>query len=140
MVRVYDATGCVLGRLATNVAQTVLDDEDEEVAVVNCEKAIVTGDREDVLERYKEKHQRGTQRKGPFFPRVPDRLVKRTVRGMLPYKKARGRDAYKRLKCYIGVPEELSDADAETPEEAKPKSVTSSVEIAEISRFLGAKV
>lgn len=138
MTRVFDATGCVLGRLASATAETLQDGE--EVAIVNAEKAIVTGGRDNVLERYREKYQRGTQRKGPFFPRVPDRLVKRTVRGMLPYKKASGRQAFERLRCYIGVPDQFQDADPETPEKAKPKSVTSSVEIAEISRHLGAKV
>ena len=31
-------------------------------------------------------------------------LVKRMIRGMLPYKTARGRAAYKRLKVYNGDP------------------------------------
>lgn len=139
MTKVIDATGCVLGRLATSAVETVLHEE-EPLAIVNCEKAIVTGDREEVLARYRQKHTRGTQRRGPFFPRVPDRLVKRTVRGMLPYKKSRGQAAYDRLRCYIGVPEELADEDAVQPAEAQPKSVTSAVEVGEISRSLGAKV
>ena len=33
--------------------------------------------------------------------------VKRTIRGMLPYKQERGRKALERVKCYIGAPEEL---------------------------------
>lgn len=138
MATVYDATGCVLGRLASAAAQTILDGE--ELRIVNCEKAIVTGDRDDVLERYHDKYHRGTQRKGPFFPRVPDRLVKRTVRGMVPYDKPRGSEAFDRLRCYIGVPDELADAELEVPEDAKPKSVSPHVEVGEISRHLGAKV
>lgn len=140
MAKVFDATGCVLGRLASAAAQQILDDEDEKLFIVNCEKAIVTGDSETVFGRYREKYQRGTARKGPHFPRVPDRLVKRTVRGMIPYEKPRGRNAYKRLRCYIGEPEDIPSEDAETPEGAQPKSVTQSVEVADISRHLGAKV
>lgn len=137
--KVYDATGCIIGRLASTAAQTILKDE-EELVIVNCEKAIVTGDRDDVLERYQQKYKRGTPRKGPHFPRTPDRIVKRTVRGMVPYQKSRGRNAYKRLKCYIGVPEDVPEGDIETPEDAQPKSVTSSVEVGEIAKHLGAKV
>ena len=37
-------------------------------------------------------------------------MVKRTVRGMLPYKKAKGKEAYKRLRVYIGVPADLKSA------------------------------
>lgn len=138
MTNVYDATGCVLGRLATHAAQDVLDGED--VVIVNCEKAIVTGDKEDVLERYEKKRNAGTARKGPHFPRVSDRLVKRTVRGMLPYSKSRGREAYDRLRCYLGVPDELGDVDPTTPEGARPENPRSVVEVGEISQFLGAKV
>lgn len=140
MAEVFDATGCVLGRLASKAAETILEDEETELVIVNCEKAIVTGDKDTVLQRYREKYQRGTARKGPHFPRVPDRLVKRTVRGMIPYDKPRGRNAYKRLRCYIGEPEGVPAENAQTPDGAQPKSVTSSIEVADISRHLGAKV
>lgn len=138
MTTVFDASGCVLGRLASKVAKTVLDGE--EVAVVNCENAVVTGDKRTVFERYRQKYETGSQRKGPHFPRVPDRLVKRTVRGMLPYDKPKGEEAYGRLRCYIGVPEELGDVDPETLEGLAPSSRTKRVEVRDISEHLGAKV
>ena len=34
-------------------------------------------------------------------------LIRRTIRGMLPFKRARGRSAFKNVQCYIGVPESL---------------------------------
>ncbi len=138
MVRVIDAEGCILGRLASETAQIIL--AGEEVRLVNCEKAIVTGKRDNVLNRYKEKREHGTGRKGPFFPRMPDRMVKRTVRGMTPYPEPRGREALDRLRCYIGTPEEFSDENAEQLDEAQPRSVSPHVEIGDISRWLGAKV
>ena len=139
MTKVYDAEGCVLGRLASHLAQEVLDEE-EPVKVVNAEKAIVTGEKDNVLETYREKYHKGTSRKGPHFPRAPHRVVKRTVRGMVPYDKARGREAYERLKCYIGVPEDVDPDDAEAIEDARPETVREHVTVAEISRDLGAKV
>lgn len=139
MTKVFDAEGCVLGRLCSTIAQEVLEEE-EPVEVVNVEKAIVTGEKNDVFDRYRDKYHRGTQRKGPFFPRAPHRLVKRTVRGMVPYDKPRGRQAYKRLKCHIGVPEEVDASEAQVPKGAKPDTPPEHVTVAEISRQLGAKV
>ncbi len=139
MTKVFDADGCVLGRLASNLAQEILHEE-EPVKVVNAEKAIVTGTRDNVLDRYREKYERGTQRKGPFFPRAPHRLVKRTVRGMIPYDEPRGQQAYERLRCYIGVPDDVDESDVQALEDAIPKSVREHVTVAAISRDLGAKV
>jgi large subunit ribosomal protein L13 len=137
-MRVLDATGAVLGRLASRVAEAALDGE--EVRVVNAELAVVTGNRGEVLERYRRKREAGTQRKGPHPPRTSDRLVKRTVRGMLPTEQAKGEDAHARVRCYLGVPEEFEDADIETLEDLEPSPRAERVEIRDISEHLGAKV
>lgn len=140
MVRVIDANGLILGRLCSVVAKDLLRDEELEVAIVNSEGAIVTGQRDHLLARYRFKREVGTHRKGPFFPRMPDRLVKRTVRGMLPMTKAKGRLAHARVKCYIGVPPEFEGATLEVPERAKPRSQTPHVTVGELSKSMGAKV
>ena len=137
MVTVVDASGAVLGRMASIVAKRLLNGE--EIAIVNSEKAIITGDEQSIKEEYKNKREIGTQRKGPFFPRMPHLIVKRTVRGMLPYQQPKGRQALKRLKCYIGVPEEYKDVEKEKiglPEKKPYKYMT----IEELSRYLGAKI
>jgi ribosomal protein L13 len=37
-------------------------------------------------------------------------MVKRTIRGMLPnHRFGRGREAFKRIKCYSGVPKEFEN-------------------------------
>lgn len=137
MVTVIDAEGTVLGRLGTYVAKRLLNGE--EIAVVNAEKAIITGKKASVKKRYKEKRELGTYRKGPFFPRMPDRLVKRTIRGMIPYQTPHGREAFKRLKCYIGVPKEFEGTKIETVDSAK-KMPADYVTVAELSVSLGAKL
>ena len=137
MVTVIDASGAVLGRMASIVAKRLL--KGEEIAIVNAEKAIILGDEQMVKREYREKREIGTQRKGPFFPRVPHMIVKRTIRGMLPYQQPKGREAMKRLKCYIGVPDEYKDANMEKvgiPEKKPYKYIT----IEELSRYLGAKI
>jgi large subunit ribosomal protein L13 len=61
---------------------------------------------------------------GPFHYRRPDRILRRTVRGMLPFKQPKGKQAYKRLKVFIGTPDELKDQKTETFEEAQAKKLT----------------
>jgi len=101
-----DATDQILGRMASIVAKRLL--EGEQVTIVNAEKAIITGDPMRVKEKFKTKFDLArvvNPRRGPFFPRTPDRIVSRAIRGMLPWSKPRGKEAFRRLRVYRGVPE-----------------------------------
>ena len=80
MVTIIDGDGLLVGRLASNVAKRAL--AGEEIAVINAEKAIISGNRARVLNNYKQKRQRGSREGGPFFPRRPDHILKRTIRGL----------------------------------------------------------
>ena len=113
---VYNAENKILGRLASTVAKQLLTGkrtgEDTRVIIVNAEKAIVSGSRDSVLSDYRAKYELNHARKGPFFPRMPDQILKRTVRGMLPYQKnSSGRQALKALRVEIGTPSTLGGAD-----------------------------
>lgn len=104
---VIDATNKIAGRLASFVAKELL--KGNKVIVVNVEKAVISGDREDIIEEFKRRRERGDPYKGPFYPRYPDEIFRRMVRGMLPYKKYRGKIALKNLKIFYGLPEEYKD-------------------------------
>jgi len=137
VVTVIDATGASAGRLASHIAKRLL--AGEEVHIVNAEKATVSGTREAVMARYNFKRDIGTRRKGPYYPRVPHLMMKRTVRGMLNYQELPShRAAYKRLKAHIGVPDEFANATPVVVEKARstaPRSLT----FGEIAHTLGAK-
>ncbi|MFP4112556.1 MAG: 50S ribosomal protein L13 [Candidatus Woesearchaeota archaeon] len=139
-MKVIDANDLIVGRLATRVAKMAL--LGEEVSVVNSEKAIITGSKEDIIEKYKRLFSMGVPRKGPYLHRSPEKLLRRIIRGMLPYKQPRGRDAFKRIKCYIGVPEKLKEHDLETFQEANISKVPSLkyIDIKTLSNRLGAKI
>ena len=137
MVAIVDAQGAILGRLCTTIAKRLL--KGEEIAVVNAEKAIVSGKKAMIKAHYKHEREVGTYRKGPFYPRMPDQIVKRTVRGMIPYQEPHGRAAFKRLKCYIGVPKEFTGQSFEKITTAE-KHPANYMTIQEIAQFLGAKV
>lgn len=141
MVTVINGDGLLLGRLASIVAQRSL--AGEEIAIVNVEKVVISGSRARVLGNYKHKRERGASGShwGPFVPRRPDHLMKRTIRGMLPYKRPRGVAAMKAIRCYVGIPVDLVGREMEVPEEAHMNRLNNPnfITLGAVSTFLGAK-
>jgi large subunit ribosomal protein L13 len=138
MVTIINADGMILGRLASILATRLL--AGEEIAVVNAEKAVISGTRARVFSIYRRKRERGSREGGPFFPRRPDHIMKRTIRGMVPYKRERGNDALKRVKVYVGIPKEFQGMEMEILEAASVKRLSTPrfVTLGTVSRFLGA--
>ena len=135
---VVDARDCILGRVASQVAERALDGE--RIAVVNAERAVVTGREEDVTETFRARREQGSDR-GPMYPKRPDRILKRSVRGMLPYKRPRGREAFENVRVYLGDPYE-GEQEGELLEDASLDrlSTIKFVSLGELSERLGAKV
>jgi len=134
-----DASGLVLGRAASVIAKRLLNGEF--IVVVNAEKAVVTGSRKQIIDFYTAARARGSVRSGPHFPRYPDRIFRRTVRGMVPHLKTRGKEAMDRLEVHIGVPEPFQGQKGETLPKAHPKpALRPPLTLAEVTRLLGAKV
>jgi large subunit ribosomal protein L13 len=106
-VTLINADGLILGRMASKVAKKLLNGE--KVIVVNAEKAVLSGKKKSKVAEAKVFLEVGSPRRGPFHYRRPDRILRKTVRGMLPFKQPKGKNALKRLKVFMGVPEELRD-------------------------------
>ena len=104
---IIDAKDTILGRLGTYAAKQIL--LGSTIDIVNCEECVISGKKASILENYIRRIDRKAPGKGPYLYRRPDMFVKRTIRGMLPFKRARGQDSYKNVKCHIGVPEELKN-------------------------------
>lgn len=137
VVTIIDATGASAGRLGTLVAKRLL--AGEEVHIVNAEHATISGSPDAVMERYHFKRDVGTLRTGPFYPRVPHLMMKRTVRGMLNYQELPShRAAFKRLKAHIGIPEEFKGKTIIVEEKAK-STAQRSMTFGQIATKLGAK-
>ncbi|MFC1733121.1 50S ribosomal protein L13 [candidate division KSB1 bacterium] len=136
---IIDANNMILGRLATFAAKKAL--LGEKVDIINCENAVITGDPDTTFAKFKQRRDRGIPLKGPYFPRMPDRIVRRAVRGMLPYKRPRGTAALKKVMCYIEIPEKLKDKKAETIKGADVSKVPSLkyTTVGKLSKLLGAK-
>jgi large subunit ribosomal protein L13 len=103
---IIDAKDKVVGRIATVAAKKAL--QGEKIDIINCESALVTGKKRFLLSEAKRRQDMGTF-KGPFIYRMPDRYLRRVIRGMLPYKQEKGKKAFKNIMCYIGTPKEFQD-------------------------------
>ncbi len=134
-----NAQGLIVGRLSSIVARKLL--EGDEVTIVNAEKAVLSGAKTMTFAEYKQAADRGTTEKGPYFPKRPDAIIRRTIRGMLPYKAQRGKDAMARLKVFIGTPADVQGKEAVTLEMASIDRLSSFkyMELGELSKQLGAK-
>ncbi len=102
-----DASGLILGRMSTVVAKRLL--AGESVVILNAEKAVLSGKRVSRVREALLFLEKGHPGKGPFHPRRPDQIVRRTIRGMLPRRIPRGQAAYRRLRVFLGVPAEFKD-------------------------------
>lgn len=135
---VYDAEDQVLGRLGSVIAKQLLNGE--KISVVNAERTAIAGNPRHTLEKYLHKVKRGDPFHGPFFPKQPDRIFRRTVRGMLPWDRTKGRKAYKNLKVFIGLPEEFKNSKIEKLKAADASKLNCKyVSLGELSIALGAK-
>jgi large subunit ribosomal protein L13 len=57
---------------------------------------------------------------------------------MLPYKQPKGKQAYKRLKVFIGIPNELKDKKIETVMDARAEKLTCpSFTVGELAKEIG---
>jgi len=106
-MKIYiDATNQIMGRLSSSVAKLLLNGET--VFIVNAEKAVILGNPKAIQDGFVAKRARGDPYHGPFYPKRPDMVVRRTVRGMLPYTTQRGKNAFKRLRVFISIPDEAT--------------------------------
>jgi large subunit ribosomal protein L13 len=114
---ILDATGLIMGRVSSVVSKRLL--QGEQVIIVNAEKAIISGRRVSHVKEARLFLEAGHKGHGPYHPRRPDLIIRRVIRGMLPWRKPRGKAAYKRLRVFMGVPEELKSKTLETIPQAK---------------------
>jgi len=136
-MEVIDAKNTILGRMATEVAKKAMSGE--EITIINSEFAVISGKKEDIFKKYLERRQRGTPQHGPFFPSSPDQIVRRTIRGMLPYKTKKGKEAFRRIKTFVGIPEKYKNIECRKIGKQIDKLKCNFVFIYELSKFLNGK-
>jgi len=133
---IIDAKDLILGRMASSVAKLLL--EGEKVIILNAEKAAISGKKQHIVTDAKTFLEVGHPRKGPYHPRRPDKIVSRTIRGMLPRRKPKGIQAFKRLRVYLGVPVEFEGKNIQTITEATTGKLKSPyITVGELAKEIG---
>ena len=138
---VVDATNCIAGRMCSHVSKLLL--KGNRVAIVNAEKAMLSGNRYKTIELYKEHLEINSVTNpihGPFHPRRPDTMLSKMVRGMVPKRKTTGIEAYQKLRVYIGVPEEMKGAKMESFADSKiTKPESYYISVGDVAKQIGWK-
>ncbi|HEX8648720.1 MAG TPA: 50S ribosomal protein L13 [Thermoleophilaceae bacterium] len=111
---VVDATGLTLGRLATQIADTLRGKNKPEftphcdvgdfVIVVNAERIAVTGKKMEEKRYYRHSGYPGglkTRTLAEMLDRRPEEVIRKAVKGMLPRSRL-GRAQLRKLKVYAG--------------------------------------
>ncbi|MGH1567035.1 MAG: 50S ribosomal protein L13 [Nitrosopumilus sp.] len=137
---VVDATDHIAGRLSSHVAKLLL--KGNRVSLVNCEKIMLSGTRANIIKEYREFLEINSiinPKHGPVHYRRPDTIIRKMIRGMLPYeKKPSGIEAHKRLRTYIGSPKELKSLEKIQFEKAKiKKSPSNYTTMGEVGKVIG---
>ena len=129
---VIDGRNAVLGRLASYTAKHLL--KGDAISITNCRNIIITGRKNDITGKYLARRGRGSPHHGPFFPKNPDAIVRRTIRGMLP-KTKKGRASLKKLRVYQDSPEKRGE-----PVSFAVKDInTNFITVGELSKIIGGK-
>ena len=136
---VVNGAGCIAGRMCSHVSKLLL--KGNRVTIVNAEKAMLSGQRNRTIQLYKEHLEINSATNpihGPFHPRRPDRILTKMVRGMMPKRKASGIEAFKRLRVYISIPEQLKNSTMESFEDSKiTKPVSYYITIGDLAKEIG---
>ncbi len=108
--KLIDVKDKILGRACTQIAKKAL--LGKYIVVINAKDCVISGKKNQIQKKYLEKlniHTATNPKRGPFWPRRPDRLFRKIVWGMLP-RNRRGRDALARIHVYISnIPERFKN-------------------------------
>jgi len=136
---VVDASNLIMGRLASYAAKNAL--RGNTVVVLNAEKAVISGRKSNIVEEAMRRLNTRTlanQTTAPVHQRRPDLYFRRVVRGMLPWKKAKGKAAFHRVLVYVGVPEEYSKTQlAKVPDADASRLSTSYITLGALAEEIG---
>lgn len=129
---IIDANNAVLGRLASYAAKQALYGKN--IIIVNSEKAKIIGTPSVIVEHFMAKTRLGKgAQKGPIILKKPSEILRRAIRGMLERKRARGIEAFKRIKCYEQVPPKYENSEKLT---LKTKEAIRFITLEQLSKHL----
>jgi len=140
MAMVIDGKGLVSGRLASKVAKAMI--KGENVVVVNAEGIVIVGNKESIIAKFKTRTEARVLSNplyGPKYSRIPSKIFRRSVKGMLPNKSRTAERIFKRLEVFNAVPKEFAAEKLQTFEDIKYNERNKAMTLKEIALLLGGK-
>ncbi len=131
---IVDADKQIMGRLSSSVASIIL--KGEEVKIINCEKAVISGRPENTVNKYLKKKEIGDPRHGPHTSLRPENILRDSIKGMLPKRKKRGKEALRKLEIVRGNPD---GEEGEKIAKGTDKLTTNYITVGELSQRIGGK-
>jgi large subunit ribosomal protein L13 len=135
-----DAKGLIAGRLASNIAKNVINGET--VVVINASNAVIVGTEKSILPKYKQRVDAAVKSNphyGPKYDRIPSKMLRRMVRGMLPNKSRTREKLLKQIKVYNDTPKSVGAEKAETIEKIKYSQKGDFMYLGDVAKALGGK-
>lgn len=132
---IFDARNCVYGRLASHVAKKAL--EGWSISIVNVDELVINGNPENIVNKFQSRNSIGSDQ-GPFYPRDTEKIFKKSIKGMLPHKKKRGRKALERVRAFKGNPYDVEGIKIDDAKQEYPPKKRF-IKLKEVSKKLGAK-
>lgn len=137
---IINAEGLVAGRLASKVAKETI--KGETVVIVNASKVILVGKETAILPKFKQRVEakvKSNPHYGPKYDRIPSKMLRKMIKGMLPNKKRTSERLLKQIKVYNEVPKNFNLDKVETLEKLKFNQRNESMTLEEVAKKLGGK-
>ena len=135
-----DGSNLIAGRLSSKVAKKLIDGEN--VVIVNAEKVVMIGRREEIVAKYKKKVDASVHSNphfGPKYERIPSRILKRMIKGMLPNRKVTAERLMKQLKIYNQVPITLKEVKFEEIKDVTYNDKHDCISLKEVAELIGGR-
>jgi large subunit ribosomal protein L13 len=135
---IVDAKGLVAGRLASKIAKRLINGEI--LTIVNAGEAVVVGKRSAIMPKFKQRVDASVHSNphyGPKYDRIPSKILRRMVRGMLPNKKRTSERLITNLTVYNEIPSGMEKN--ETIAEVKCNEKHDFMSLKEVAELLGGK-
>jgi large subunit ribosomal protein L13 len=137
---IVDAKEMVVGRLASKLAKALINDE--KVTIINAENAVMIGTKNSILRKYRARVNAAVKSNphyGPKYDRIPSKMLRKMIKGMLSNKKRTNERQLTNLTIYNNVPSELIGSEMTIIEEAKFNNRNDAMTLGEIAKLLGGK-
>ncbi len=140
IMMIVNAEKMVAGRLSSKIAKALINGET--ITIVNAENAVLVGGKEDLLKKFTARVDAAVHSNphyGPKYDRIPSKMLRKMVKGMLPNKSRTNERLISNLKVYNSVPKEFAEQEFAKIDGVMFNERNDALTLGEIAKLLGGK-